>query len=145
MELFIHLTRWTNWGNFSRKKTIGQFFVTKILIRKNDREKGRIQVLHTGIRVRLPMSKIIRYILAITESDACRQMKSCQGKSYLGGKIKNSGILKDGDVPTDDKWVVPRAQGTTKGTVEHQSIKWKKGGGMSWGVLGHRRAQLFLG
>lgn len=49
------------------------------------------------------MTKIIRYILAITESGACRQMKNCQGKSYLGGKIKNSGILKDGDVPTDDK------------------------------------------
>lgn len=44
------------------------FFDAKILIRGNYPKKGRIQVLDTGILVRLPMSKTIRYRLAITES-----------------------------------------------------------------------------
>lgn len=86
MGLSIHLTRWTNWGNFSRKKTIGQFFDAKILIRGNYPKKGRIQVLDTGILVRLPMSKTIRHRLSITESGYCRQVKKCRGKSYLRGQ-----------------------------------------------------------
>lgn len=69
------------------------------MIRGNYPKKGRIQVLDTGILVRLPMSKTIRYRLAITER--LLQANEEVPREELLTWAKNSGIINDGDVPTE--------------------------------------------
>lgn len=53
--LFMHLTRWANWGDFSQQQTIWQFFKIRFWSREIILKKGRVQVLNPGILVRWSM------------------------------------------------------------------------------------------
>lgn len=54
-------------------------------------------------------------------------MKNCQGKSYLRGKIKNSGILKDGDVTRSESCLGLKEQRKAQRSINQVSGKREEG------------------